>query len=303
MAPLVSVVLPTRNRARTLGRAIRSVLTQTMGDLELIVVDDGSTDDTACQLATIGDARLRVIRIACANAGAARNAGIAAARAPVIAFQDSDDEWMALKLERQLAALSEDATADLVYSAVLRWDGVRVLRLPSARHEPGPQPSLGALVRRRDIVSTPAWLVRRECLERVGPFDESLPAVEDWEWLLRFAATGQARFLDEPLVIVNESEDSLSMRHDRVARALMMIAEKHRAQLRQEGRGVLARIHLAAGARACLGADVAAGRSAFARGLAEQPFALPLVGAWLLSFAGPGPMQAAWRYARRRLAQ
>jgi len=103
----VSVVLPTFNRADTVGRAIRSVLDQTFTDLELIVVDDGSTDDTVAVLARFADPRLRVLR-STVNRGvsAARNKGIEEARGRFIAFEDSDDSWRPQKLQRQIDCLA-----------------------------------------------------------------------------------------------------------------------------------------------------------------------------------------------------
>ena len=101
--PTVSVILPTYNRADTLGSAIESVLRQTFDSFELLIVDDGSTDGTGSVLQRITDPRVQVIRNP-VNRGvsAARNAGIAEARAPFLAFQDSDDAWRPQKLERQL---------------------------------------------------------------------------------------------------------------------------------------------------------------------------------------------------------
>jgi GT2 family glycosyltransferase len=105
--PAVSVVLPAYNRAATIGRAIASVLAQNLSDLELIVVDDGSADGTVAAVRAIADPRLRLVALeANAGAAAARNRGIAEARAPWVAFQDSDDEWLPAKLEKQMARLA-----------------------------------------------------------------------------------------------------------------------------------------------------------------------------------------------------
>src|SRR4051812_4583959 len=105
MNPSVSVVLPTYNRASVLQRSIKSVLAQSFGDLELIVVDDGSTENIRSVASAFRDPRVIYIRIHHSRgAGAARNEGIRRARAEWIAFQDSDDEWLATKLEKQVAA-------------------------------------------------------------------------------------------------------------------------------------------------------------------------------------------------------
>src|SRR5215468_5764628 len=104
MPPRVSVVVPVFNRPIAVARAINSVLVQTCQDFEIIVVDDASTDDTAAAVASIRDSRVRSIRHDRNRGGsAARNTGIEAAGAPLVAFLDSDDEWLPSKLERQLA--------------------------------------------------------------------------------------------------------------------------------------------------------------------------------------------------------
>ena len=124
--PAVSVVLPTYNRASTLRRAVDSVLCQDFGDFELIVVDDGSRDQTASILSDIDDARLRVIRLP-ENRGQAhaRNVGLDAASADLAAFQDSDDVWHPNKLSRQVAAIRAIPDASVVYSDMrrIRFDG------------------------------------------------------------------------------------------------------------------------------------------------------------------------------------
>src|ERR1043166_1854397 len=105
--PLVSVVLPTYNRAHTLARAVRSVLAQSHRHLEIVVVDDGSTDATVAlvQKLALEDPRVRLVQQANRGPAAARNTGVRQARGEFVAFQDSDDEWLVEKLERQLAAL------------------------------------------------------------------------------------------------------------------------------------------------------------------------------------------------------
>lgn len=102
--PFVSIVIPTYNRARFLGRLVRSVLNQTYKNFEVIVADDASTDDTAEIIKTFKDDRIRYIRHESnAGAAAARNTGIKASRGEYVAFQDSDDEWLPEKLEKQMA--------------------------------------------------------------------------------------------------------------------------------------------------------------------------------------------------------
>ena len=126
-SPQVSVVIPTYNRASVLGRAITSVLNQTFHDLECIIVDDGSTDQTTQVVAGFEDPRLRLLRLPVnRGVGHARNVGIQSARGELIAFLDSDDEWLSQKLERQAACLREceDSLATGVYCRCVVRDGL-----------------------------------------------------------------------------------------------------------------------------------------------------------------------------------
>ena len=124
-APLVSVVIPTHNRAHLLGRALWSVQRQTMPDFEIIVVDDGSDDHPASVVAALEDPRIRVVTLtARAGCPAARNRGIEAARGEFIAFLDSDDEWLPTKLGRQIACIRDtaDPCRTVVYTQYTRHD-------------------------------------------------------------------------------------------------------------------------------------------------------------------------------------
>ena len=115
VAPAISVIIPTYNRANSVGKAIQSVLDQTFKDLEIIVVDDGSTDDSAPVLAAFGD-RIRLIQQANRGVSGARNTGVRAATGKWIAFLDSDDQWHSSKLEKQLDALQKYGTEVCFYA-------------------------------------------------------------------------------------------------------------------------------------------------------------------------------------------
>src|SRR2546430_1532250 len=122
-APRCSVVIPTYNRAHSVGDAIMSVLRQTMSDLECVVVDDGSTDSTPALLASINDPRLRVLLGRHAGVAAARNLGVAHARAPLVAFLDSDDLWRSDKLAHEVSYLDRHPEVDAVFSDLEKQDG------------------------------------------------------------------------------------------------------------------------------------------------------------------------------------
>lgn len=184
--PAVSVVIPTYQRIATLRAAIDSVLAQTMGDVELIVVDDGSTDGTAEAVRSLAEPRLVLLRHETnRGAAAARNTGIAAARGGWVALLDSDDVWTPDKLARQLARLRAApdpvgaATTDFVLS---RNGGASRV----ARHQRPAPTWLDTLLDSCPVSPGTTLMARREVFATVGPLDETLRRFEDWDWLLRY---------------------------------------------------------------------------------------------------------------------
>ncbi|WP_349370899.1 glycosyltransferase family A protein [Salinarimonas sp.] len=197
--PVVSVIVPTYNRARTLARALDGALAQTYRHLEVIVVDDASTDATEALVRSRTDTRLRYLRQP-ANAGvaAARNRGVREARGSLLAFLDSDDAWMPRKLERQVAlSRRRPDRVGLFYTglAVEEANGVSTTWTPRARGD------VWRDMLHTNVVhfGTSSTLVRREALEAVGLFDESLPANEDYDLWLRIARFYEFDFVPDPL--------------------------------------------------------------------------------------------------------
>ena len=206
--PRVSVIIPTYNRSWCLSEAIDSVLSQTFQDMELIVVDDGSTDETPALLSRYDD-RLRCLRQTNRGVSVARNHGIQAANGALIAFLDSDDLWQPDKLARQVDFFDRQPDA-LICQTEETWirRGVRVN--PKHRHRKPSgwifEPSLALC-----LVSPSAVMMRRELLEEMGGFDESLPACEDYDLWLRVSLRHPIHLIDEPLVIKRGGhEDQLS---------------------------------------------------------------------------------------------
>ncbi|HNS52801.1 MAG TPA: glycosyltransferase [Anaerolineae bacterium] len=189
MPPAVSVIIPTFNSAATICQAIDSVLAQTLGDLEIIVVDDGSTDDTARRLRPYED-RIDYYYQPNQERSVARNRGIGRSRGTFIAFLDADDYWLPSKLELQLPVMRAHPELGLVYSwvNVVDQSGKTVGRL--GHDLPHPE-STGADYFEQlllgDSVPTPSVVVRRDCLDSVGLFDESITYCEDWDLWLRIA--------------------------------------------------------------------------------------------------------------------
>lgn len=196
--PAVSVVIPTYNRAWCLREAVDSVAEQGFRDFELIVVDDGSTDETARLLREYGGS-LRVLRQPRRGVSAARNAGIAAARGELIAFLDSDDIWLPGKLARQVEFFGQNPETPICQTEEL-WvrNGRRVN--PGKRHRKRGgmifEPSLELC-----LVSPSAVMLRRELLDEVGRFDERLPACEDYDLWLRISCRFPVGLIEAPLIV------------------------------------------------------------------------------------------------------
>jgi glycosyltransferase involved in cell wall biosynthesis len=174
----VTVIIPFCNYERHLGAAIRGVLDQTYPAVDLILVDDGSTDGSAA-IARQHVPPARYVRRPNGGAGAARNNGIELASGDLIAFCDADDVWAATKLELQIAALHDDPSIDVVFCGVAEfWDPER------------PSKAVREARTTLDGASPSAMLVRRAAFDRVGPFAEGLRVAEWVDWYVRMRDTG-----------------------------------------------------------------------------------------------------------------
>jgi glycosyltransferase involved in cell wall biosynthesis len=203
--PLVSVIIPTYDRSSVIGRTIENVLQQTYSNLEVIVVDDGSTDDTHSVLNSYGE---RIQWIAQENAGpaAARNRGIAISHGEILTFQDSDDLWKPTKIERQVALLQRagPSVPCCLCNTTMNF-AVVTTSFESAPIAPalgeGIWTNAAEILATRCILFNQAVAVRREALEKVGGFDESLWSLEDYDLALKLSIEGPWTFIREPLVV------------------------------------------------------------------------------------------------------
>ena len=205
--PRVSVIIPAFNTSRFISQAIESVLDQTFTDRELIVVDDGSTDDTASLVMKYGE-KLRYIYQKNQGLSSARNTGIVKAEGEYIGFLDADDYWDREKLRHQVALLDSSPDTGVVYTAL------KVVDKDSYEIE-----ERGCLVRGRIfcslltencvVGSCSSALIRRECFEKAGTFDEMLSASEDWDLWLRIAPYYLFDFVDLPLTFYRIHEGNM----------------------------------------------------------------------------------------------
>lgn len=237
--PAISVVLPAYNRADTILPSIHSVLRQTFGNFELLVVDDGSTDNTMDVVRGIDDSRIRLMATP-QNMGpsGARNVGIRSARADWVAFQDSDDEWLPEKLERKLSRLAT-APADCVavycgmaivgsVTPKTARTGVQYIPRSSTTLVEG---HMRTALFTSSLISTQMLMARKSDIDAVGGFDESLQALVDWDLVLRLSKRGPFAFVDEPLVLQRFSANSITRDQLRRTRARARILEKYHDEM------------------------------------------------------------------------
>lgn len=208
--PRVSVIVPTYNRRRLVVEAVESILRQSYGDFEVIVVDDGSSDGTSDALGVFGDS-VRVVRQENRGPAAARNRGLAHSGGELIAFLDSDDLWLERKLEKQVAFFDRNPDELLCYTDEI-WirRGVRVN--PRRRHAKWD----GWIFEKclpLCIISPSSVMMRRAFFARIGGFDEDFPVCEDYELWLRASARIALRYIKEKLIVKRGGhDDQLSKR-------------------------------------------------------------------------------------------
>ena len=222
--PVVSAVVPVYNRACSIRAAIESVLSQSVREIEVIVVDDGSSDATREVVRGVDDPRVRlVVRDANSGAAAARNAGVAVAVGRYVAFLDSDDLWLPGKLERQLAAMEARPNNPVSCTGV----EIHLLDHGITRVQPLDDVEDWArlLAMRCDLSAGTTQMSRRAIFDEIGPLDEALPRFEDWDWLLRYTRRRAILAIREPLARVYNHRARLGEVVDRSAHLFLA---KHR---------------------------------------------------------------------------
>lgn len=288
----VSAIVPTYNRADSLGRALDSAYGQSRPPDEVIVVDDGSTDGTTAVLDRFPQAR--VVRLA-RNGGAARarNEGVRQARGELIAFLDSDDTWYQHKLELQLRRFEGAPDLGLLCTGITvhgSSGGVAHYGAPA-------QPSSDAWSfeeLQTYPFSTPTWMIRRSVFLALGAFDESLPNCEDLDLLARMVGRHRIAFVDAPLVTKYNRTGGLNTGRLATAQSYAILFERHRA-LWQRAPAAAARAHHRLANMHIDAGDLASGRADLLQALRLQPARPSLWALLLLSLLGRG----AYRGARR----
>lgn len=283
--PLVSVILPTYNRTGLLERAMASVLAQDYRAIELIVVDDASSEDIAAVVEGFGDPRARCLRCERnVGAAAARNVGLEAARGEFIAFQDSDDLWLQDKLRKQVDALRV-AGPDIgfVYTDVARL-AENMLNIFPGRTLGQDRQRLSDVALGDGILFsyTQSWLVRADALRAAGPFDPAFRRWEDWDLCIRLTRVCDGVRVPGVHVISQRMEDSITTDPTLAVPALRRLVDKHANSSAARSRGGARLLYTQARAEFLYG-ERRRGWQALCRSLAMGPslrgFALGLLAA------------------------
>jgi glycosyltransferase involved in cell wall biosynthesis len=218
----ITVVIPTYNSGRFIADAVESALGQTFSPAQIVVVNDGSTDDTDARLRPYRG-RITLINQANQGAAAARNAGLRIATGDFIAFLDADDSWHPLKLELQLGVLRRRSDIQML--------GTETFNYPCAGDPEGPAdacieevPLESLLV--RNYFTASSIVVRREIVERLGEFDTTVPSVEDFDYWQRIAQCGVVAILKSPLTGYRQVAGSVSRQPAGVEKGIRQILRK-----------------------------------------------------------------------------
>jgi glycosyltransferase involved in cell wall biosynthesis len=232
MSPKISVVLPVHNRADVLPRAIRSVLDQRLAGFELVIVDDGSTDDSVAVARSFVDPRISIIELGQNRGGnAARNAGVRAAKAPLIAFLDSDDVYLPEKLERVVTQFERTPELDLLVDSFIKIQpsGARVVRRNPLINDR--ETFRRALFIRQLWKATPSISVKRDVMLRVM-FDETLRRLQDFDFLIRASEHANCASTDAVLWLKYWDANAISAQ-DNLIPANVELVRRHPEYLRE----------------------------------------------------------------------
>ena len=235
---LVSVIIPARDAAAVIGDALESVHAQQYTNLQVIVVDDGSTDETAEIVRAFSreDPRLRLVRQERTGVSAARNAGLREATGKWIAFLDADDVWFPDKLAAQLVSADATLGANFLFSNYTFWDGQRELGTRYAKRKQFPHGDVRKKLARWNVFGTSSVVVSRSLVDAAGAFDASLSCGEDWDLWLRMAECGmRARGIRRPLLRYRVWDGNMS--RDALANAECDLRLLEKAVMRCNERG------------------------------------------------------------------
>jgi glycosyltransferase involved in cell wall biosynthesis len=285
--PTVSVIIPTYNRSQIIGRPIQSVLNQTYRDFEMIVVDDGSEDNTEEVVKGFPDERIRYIKHdKNKGGGSARNTGIKAARGKYIAFQDSDDEWLPVKLEKQLKSFkTSPQTTGVVYT-----DMLRISEDGKTKYWHSPTITDGRLIDPKTSdyqtfnLGIQSTLIKKECFDITGLFDENLPRLIDLDLFIRLSRHYCFKHVKEPLVKYYATE-GISTNTNALVTAQNLLLNKYFDEIK-DNRRFLAKWYFRLGNDLCKDKQIERGRNYLFKAVRKYPVNIKYLGVALASLMG-----------------
>ncbi len=272
--PIVSVIIPTHNRAELLRTAISSVINQTFKDWEVIIVDDHSTDHTRSVFESIVDERIRYLRNKGKNGPSiARNLGITVARGEYIAFLDDDDEWLPHKLEKQVAII--DACPKKVGGIYSNRLMINRMTGEIYSDEPGTETLKGNLLPQlviKNPIHTSTLMIRKSCLDQVGLFDETMRYMEDRDLWIRLAMKWDFEYIEVPLIKAYlHGNEHLSRNLEGQIQGREQILQRYKDLFKNEKKS-WGKLSVCLGAQYCQLGKMKKGRQHIMKGIAIYPF-------------------------------
>jgi glycosyltransferase involved in cell wall biosynthesis len=271
--PTVSVIIPTHNRAKLIGKAIKSVLNQTYQDFEIIIVDDGSTDNTEETVKSFNNFKIRYISHS-NNRGisAARNTGIRASRGKYIALLDSDDEWLPEKLDQQIKVF-QNASSEVGVVCSWSYNIDEKGNYISKRCLPKKDGYIYEDLLSTNPISVPTVLIRKECFHRVGLFDNLLNAQQDWDMWIRIAKYYKFVLIKIPLVKYRIHPNQISKNLEVKVITAKRILKKYANELKKRP-GAYSKHHFYIGNRLCHMGKTKEGQRYLLKAILLYPFCI-----------------------------
>lgn len=285
--PTVTVIIPTYNRGHVIGRALHSVLHQTYQNLEVIVVDDGSTDNTEEIVESFKDPRILYIRHETKQgAAAARNTGIKTASTDFIAFQDSDDEWLPEKLAMQMKVFEEaPPEVGVVYTDMWKIKG----ETRKYWHSPIIRPEDGTVYEqaldRVMGIGIQTAMIKRECFHKAGMFDEKFPRFIDLELFIRLSKYYYFYHINLPLVTYCDMGEGISNNDEALITAYELIFKKHSYDIVKNKKSLAKHLYII-GDTLCKMGKLNQGRNYFLRAVKLYPLSITCLIALFVSLFG-----------------
>lgn len=278
----ISIILPTYNRAHIITNAVKSVLAQSISDWELLIIDDGSVDNTQAVIKTYLDRDGRIKYWFKENGGvsSARNCGMKMAKGEYIAFLDSDDTWTSEKLEKQLSVFNTDLEYGLVYT------GIRFIDTHTGKDRLKYATEAGYVATEEvayNLIGGPSRvMIKTRCITECGDFDEQFLALEDWDMWIRITQKFKVGVVADACVNYIEHSDSLTYDVEKNISGYKLLWQKH--HILERGSWIQSIHYRRLGHKLCYGGSMIDGREYLLKAARARPFSIKNNGLYVLSF-------------------